>query len=94
MRASELLTTLSIIPQDQAYIGIYFQKSQLIPFTTIKADQDGNLILYAEHEKAPLTIKELLLTLMKNKGRQMLYWNGETTKKIYGIKESQRKIIV
>ncbi|MGX7131755.1 hypothetical protein [Enterococcus songbeiensis] len=94
MRASELLTTLSLNPKNEDYIGIYFMKKNVIPFTTIKIDQEGQLIFFSEKGKAPLSMKELLLTLMKNKRRQLLFWDGTTTKKIYGIREEDNKIVV
>ena len=94
MRARDLLTALTTTTQ-QEYQGIYLsRKETLVPFTKIAQDASGNLILFFEPNRPPLSIKELYTSLMLHKNLPLLYWDGEERQKVYGFREEDRQIIL
>lgn len=95
MQAKELLTALTISPTEEGYQEIVFQKgAQQIPFTTLEIDDHGDLILFHEAKKTPLSMRELLTKLMTNRSRRIRYWDGQERRPIYGFKEEKQRIIL
>lgn len=91
MQAKEFVTILATMPKKENYQGIYIEDAFV---TAIKIDQKGDFVFIAEKNKAPLTIKDLLIALMTNKSRELYYWQDNHKQKIYGIKEKDAKIIL
>lgn len=95
MQAKDLLTAITLSPSRQAYQTIAFQqKNKRVPFTSIETDAHGDLILFAEPNKQPLSMKVLLTKLMTNRSRTLRYWDGQERRAIYGFKEDHQQLII
>lgn len=95
MKARDLLSALSTNVFDNDYEGLYStSKSNLLAITTARIDPEGNLVFYIENKKAPLSIKDFYLILMKNKSRSLKIWSNSRSMDIFGFKMDGNKIVV
>lgn len=95
MRASDLLTALSTNVFDNEYSGVYSTyNGKLLPFTTIKVDKDGNLILFRENKKPALPMKDFYSALMNNKSKKIKIWSGSESIPAFGFKMDQNRIVI
>nr|DAV18303.1 MAG TPA: hypothetical protein [Caudoviricetes sp.] len=95
MKARDLLSALSTNVFDNEYEGLYStSRSNLFAITTARIDSEGNLVFYIENKKAPLSIKDFYLILMKNKSRSLKIWSGSQSLDIFGFKMDGNKIVV
>lgn len=94
MKAGELLRQLTKNPFHEEYNGIYTQLGgALVPFTTAKPDDEGNLIFFRQNRKAPMTVKTLFAILLLHKNKNLLFWNNRKIA-IYSFRVNRGKIIV
>lgn len=94
MKAGELLRRLNANPFHEEYKGIYTQQgSSLVPLTTAKPDNEGNLIFFSQKRKAPMAIKTLFTILLLHQNKLIYCWNGSKIA-IYGYRLENGKIIV
>ena len=94
MKADELLQRLTANPFMRNTKEIYTQMgSTLIPLTTAKPDDEGNLIFFRQNRKAPMSIKTLFSILLLHKNKQKFCWNNRKIA-IYSYRVNRGKIIV
>lgn len=94
MKTDELLKKLTANPFHEEYKGLYKQVgSLLIPVTTAKPDDEGNLILFHQSRKSPMTIRTLFSILLLHKNKHLYFWNSRKIA-IYGYRIDHGKIIV
>lgn len=94
MKASELLTALTLPQKKQTYQGIaQLDQQNLLPITQIRQEGD-KLVFRSLPGQAPLAMKDLLTILMTHR-RLALYLETKATKQpIYGFKERDNQIIL
>lgn len=94
MKAGELLRQLTANPFHEDYTGIYTQMgSTLVPLTTAKPDDEGNLIFFRQNRKTPMSAKTLFSILLLHKNRNVFCWNNQKIA-IYSYRVDHGKIIV
>nr|DAM28560.1 MAG TPA: hypothetical protein [Caudoviricetes sp.] len=94
MKAGELLRQLTANPFHEEYTGIFTQMgSTLIPLTTAKPDDEGNLIFFRQNRKAPMSTKTFFSILLLHKNKQIFCWNNRKIE-IYSYRIDHGKIIV
>ncbi|EOH75110.1 hypothetical protein [Enterococcus malodoratus] len=93
MKAGELLKQLTVNPFHEDYTGIFTQMgSTIIPLTTAKPDDEGNLIFFRQNRKAPMSTKTLFSILLLHK-KNIFCWNNHKIA-IYSFRIDHGKIIV
>lgn len=94
MKASELLTALTLPQKMQTYQGIAQENQQKrLPITQIRQEEHG-LVFRSLPGQAPLAMKDLLTILMTHR-RLSLYLETKTGQQpIYGFKEQDDQIIL
>ncbi len=94
MKAGELLRQLTANPFHEDYKGIYTQLGgALVPFTTAKPDDEGNLIFFRQNRRSAMTIKTLFSILLLHKNKKLFCWNNQKIA-IYSFRVNRGKIIV
>jgi hypothetical protein len=95
MRAADLLTLITNSPTKREYKGIYLNKEeQIVPLTSIQTNQMNQCVLTFEERKSVLSLNELLLFLMKNREKDIVYQKDHQTYPLYGLKEDSGKLII
>lgn len=95
MRAADLLTLITNSPTKREYKGIYLNKEeQIVPLTSIQTNQMNQCVLTFEERKSVLSLNELLLFLMKNREKEIIYQKNRQTYPLYGVKEDSGKLII
>lgn len=94
MKASELLTALTLPQKKQTYQGIArFEEQKLLPITQIRQENQG-LVFCSIAGQAPLTMKDLLTILMTHRRLSLYLETKNGTQPIYGFKEQGNQIIL
>lgn len=94
MKASELLKRLTENPFHEEYKGIYTQVgSTLVPLTTAKPDDEGNLVFFHLNKKSPMSIKTFFAILLLHKNKNVFYWSNQKIS-IYSYRINRGKIII
>lgn len=94
MKAGELLNKLTINPFHEDYKGIFTQVgSTLVPLTTAKPDDDGNLIFFRQNRKNPMTTKTLFAILLLHKNKPIFCWKNSKIA-VYSYRIDHGKIII
>ncbi|MGM0341649.1 hypothetical protein IGK47_004760 [Enterococcus sp. AZ007] len=95
MKASDLLSALSVNVYNNEYEGIYsMYEKKLLPVTTVRIDKNSNLVLFRETKKPALAIKDFYLALMGNKSKSLKIWTGSDSIDIFGFRLDGNKIVV
>lgn len=95
MRCQEMLTAISKGPEKGEFVGVYLdEKTRLIPFTSIRLDDEEDLLLYFEAQKPPLVMKDFFTQLMLQRNHYLKYWHNGKKRPIYGFKEIDRKLVL
>lgn len=94
MKAGELLRRLTENPFHEEYKGIYTQVgSNLVPLTTAKPDNVGNLIFFRQSRKVPMSPKTLFSILLLHKNKNIFYWNNQKIE-VYNYQVNRGKIVI
>lgn len=94
MSAGELLMDLNANPFHDEYKGIYIRfGGTVVPLSTVKPDDEGNLIFFRQNRKAALSTKTLFSILLLHKNKQLFCWNNRKIA-IYSYKIDHDKIII
>lgn len=94
MKASELLTALTLPQKKQTYQGIaHFEEQKLLPITQIQKENQG-LVFCSITGQAPLAMKDLLTILMTHRRLSLYLETKNGTQPIYGFKEQGNQIIL
>lgn len=94
MRASELLTALTLPSQDQELRQIQISVAgSLRPCSRVDY-QAEQLILVADSSRPPLSMTKLVTLLMTHRRYQLFYSDGKHTAAVYGFKEEKNNLIL
>lgn len=95
MRAADLLTLITTSPTKAAYKGVYLNKKEKrVPLTSIQMNQINQCVLIFEESQPPLLLKELLIILMKNREKEIVYQKEQQNYPLYGVKEINGQLII
>ncbi|MBO1101590.1 hypothetical protein [Enterococcus hirae] len=95
MRAADLLTLITTSPTKREYQGIYCDlHDHLQALTSIQRKGDNQCVFLFEPNKPNLPMKELLVFLMKNREKEILYQKGQEFYPLYGVKERANQLVI
>ncbi|EPH94695.1 hypothetical protein D920_02882 [Enterococcus faecalis 13-SD-W-01] len=89
MRAADLLTIMTVSPQKMSYEKICLKKNdRFLPLTGIETIQDQLVFLF-EEKKPSISMRDVMVFLMKNREKNICYYDGNEKQPVYGIKETE-----
>lgn len=95
MRAADLLTLITTSPTKREYKGIYCDiHDNLQALTSIQRKGENQCVFLFELNKPNLPMKELLVFLMKNREKEILYQKGQEFYPLYGVKERANQLVI
>ncbi|MBF8807870.1 MAG: hypothetical protein IC227_05330 [Enterococcus lacertideformus] len=95
MRAADLLTLITNSPTKNEYHGVYLSDHDKIqPLTSIKMTENNQCVLFFTDNTKPLSMNELLLFLMKNREKELLYQKEQEIFPLYGLKETNNQLLI
>ena len=95
MRAADLLTLITTSPTKREYKGIYCDlHDNLQALTSIQKTGETQCVFLFEPNKPNLPMKELLVFLMKNREKEILYQKGQEFYPLYGVKERANQLVI
>lgn len=94
MRASELLTAITLPTQGQAYQGLLISReSRQLPCSQIR-QTDGQLIFIADNNLPPLPLTKIVIALMTHRSFILMTYAEELFLPVYGFKETADALIL
>lgn len=95
MRAADLLTLITTSPTKREYKGIYCDlHDNLQALTSIQRKGENQCVFLFEPSKPNLPMKELLVFLMKNREKEILYQKDQEFYPLYGVKERANQLVI
>lgn len=94
MRASELLTALTLPTQGQNYQGLVISRDQRrFPCSRVRQTED-QLILIADSDYPPLPLQKIVVALMTHRPLLLMTYAEDVFLPIYGFKEEANQLIL
>ncbi len=95
MRAADLLTVLSNPPTNKTYDSLKLKHNdQFYPLTGIEMIEKGQCVFLFVSGQKPLSMKDLLVFLMKNREKEIFYQTEKEQLPLYGVKEVDHQLII
>ncbi|MGX7172863.1 hypothetical protein [Enterococcus ratti] len=89
MRAADLLTLMINSPTKVEYKRICLSNHEKVqPLTSIYLNEKNQCVFVFEQKEPPMSIKKLLLFLMKNREKDLFYQKEQQIHPLYGLKET------